>query len=78
MQSYAVDYNDTYPAAGTDLQATLDPNYVDNWPKDPWSAGVKMSTNSATKGNAMYSIPGSNTFQLIGYGKNNNGVITVP
>ena len=78
IQSYAVDYNDTYPSAAANLQPTLDPTYVDNWPKDPWSAGVKMVTNSATTGNANYSIPGSNTFLLIGYGKNNKGVITVP
>ena len=78
VQSWAVDKNDTYPTAGTDLQATLDPNYVDNWPKDPWKSGVKMSTNSASKGNAMYATTTSSGFTLIGYGKSNNPIITVP
>jgi type IV pilus assembly protein PilA len=85
IQSYAVDYNDAYPAAGTNMAPTsaqakdgiLGP-FVDNWPKDPWSAtGVLMSTASATQGNSSYTTTGS-TFSLIGYGKSNKAIITVP
>jgi prepilin-type N-terminal cleavage/methylation domain-containing protein len=76
IQSYAVDYNDTYPAAGN-LQPTLDPAFVDNWPKNPWT-NVKMTTNTTTKGETNYTIPASNTFRLIGYGRSGTGIITVP
>jgi type II secretion system protein G len=76
IQSYAVDYNDTYPATGN-LEPTLNPTYVDNWPKDPWSSGTLMVTNSATQGNTNYTKT-STGFTLIGYGKGNKAIITVP
>ena len=35
VQSYAVDYTDTYPRTG-DVNF-LSGSYVDNWPKNPWT-----------------------------------------
>jgi len=76
VQSYAVDYNDTYPTGTLSSQASSLGNYVDNWPKNPWSAGTGM-TQAAGPGNFAYGTA-SNTFSLIGYGKSGTGVITVP
>ena len=86
IQSWAVDNNDLYPADGAELQPVLVSNgipLVDNWPDDPWVAGVAMSTNTAAQGNAMYDVDPANTgtldnFTMSGYGKNNAVVITVP
>jgi type II secretion system protein G len=72
VQSYAVDYNDTYPT-GTDVNF-LKGNYVDNWPKDPWLNSDM--TASGTKGGYAYTDT-STGFRLVGYGKS-GGVITVP
>ena len=68
-----------------DLEATLNPDYVDNWPDDPWGDGtVLMATNTATQGNADYTVTDTNStgdpteFQLVGYGKDDDPIITVP
>jgi type II secretion system protein G len=76
VQSYAVDNNDTYPAAGGVSSSTMT-SYVDNWPKNPWSAGVAMQDSSA-QGDYTYSIPSAGTFRLIGHGKGGTNIITVP
>jgi type IV pilus assembly protein PilA len=75
VQSYAVDYNDTYPAAVSSASACLGP-YVDNWPKNPWSAGSYM-TQTSGRGNFSYAT-GTNNFTIVGFGKSSTGVITVP
>ena len=50
VQSYAVDNNDTYPAAVADKTALA--TYVDNWPKNPWTnADMKDAT---TEGDYTY------------------------
>lgn len=75
VQSWAVDNNDLYPDDAS--QATL-VNYVDNWPKNPWTQDP-MATDSATQGDAMYTVDGTNDdFELVGYGKDDNPIITVP
>jgi type II secretion system protein G len=74
VQSYAVDYNDTYPPAATVVQATMVP-YLDNWPKNPWT-NVFM-VQASTRGNFTYTVTAS-AFQLIGMGKSGTGIITVP
>jgi len=75
VQSYAVDYNDTYPS--TVSQSTM-AIYVDNWPKNPWTNVFMANAASFTKGDYAYSGGGASTsFQLIGWGKS-AGVITVP
>ena len=86
IQTWATDNNDIYPDDGVDLEGTLNPDYVDNWPDDPWGDGtVLMSTNDDTMGNAMYEVTATNTagtsnteFEMIGYGKDDDPVITVP
>ena len=84
IQSWAVDNNDTYPNDTADLEASLNGTYVDNWPKDPWGDGtVLMATNSATQGNALYTVDVDNDganddFSLVGYGKDDVEVIRVP
>ena len=74
VQTYAIDYDDTYPPAPN--VNFMNGTYVDNWPKNPWSAPGLM-TAGAAQGQYTYSVPGSN-FLLIGHGKNGNPVITVP
>ncbi len=61
VQSYAVDYNDTYPTAAS---STALASYVDNWPKNPWT-NVLMADDSA-KGDYSYSNL-STTFRIIGH-----------
>src|SRR5690242_20535568 len=41
VQSYAVDSNDTYPAATLVTKAGMT-DYVDNWPKNPWDTTQPM------------------------------------
>jgi len=85
IQSYAVDHNDAYPAdaAAATLKDASGTPYVDNWPKNAWT-NVAMVTNAATQGNSLYA-PTKSTgstvndgFSLIGYGKGNTPIITVP
>ena len=76
VQSYAVDYNDSYPASAAVTNVTM-ASYVDIWPKDPWGTGGPMSANSATVGNCMYT-GATSTFTLVGYGKGNKVVLSVP
>jgi len=86
IQSFAVDHSDLYPADTAELQGVLISNgvpLVDNWPDDPWNNGTAMSTMSATQGNSEYTAnpdgnPTIDNFILIGYGKNDAAVITVP
>jgi hypothetical protein len=73
VQSYAVDHNDTYPAAAD--SGTL-ASYIDNWPKNPWLT-TPMETNKTTEGNCNYTVT-STAFSLVGYGTGGNPVITVP
>ena len=69
IQSYAVDNNDTYPAAGTVTQALLVDSsskpYVDNWPKNPFVAGTYMAPGT-TSGTYTYTV-GSSVFSLVGH-----------
>ncbi len=79
VQSYAVDHNDTYPATAAVSTASM-ASYVDNWPKNPWSTAA-MDANAATQGNCMYTgtgAPSNTSFTLVGYGKSNAVVISVP
>jgi hypothetical protein len=75
VQSYAVDYNDTYPPQATVVQANMIP-YVDNWPRNAWGDSQYM-LRAAGRGNFSY-VPSSSAFTLIGFGKSATGVITVP
>jgi len=73
VQSYAVDYNDTYPTTVTSAAMAA---YVDNWPKNPWT-NVAMDPAINLKGNFTYTTT-SSAFQLIGLGAKGTGIITVP
>jgi prepilin-type N-terminal cleavage/methylation domain-containing protein len=60
VQSYATDYNDTYPVdtAGA-LKAALNPSQIDVWPTNPFVSGSPAMTdnvnaNAAGKGNLVY------------------------
>ena len=63
VQSYAVDFNDTYPT-GTDVNF-LKGSYVDNWPQNAFSTGDMVA--AASQGNYQYS-QASGSFKLIGQG----------
>ena len=77
VQSYAVDHSDAYPAslASGTLIDVSGANYVDNWPKNPYS--TSPMANSAAVGDYQYSQPASNTFRIIG-NLSNSGGFTVP
>jgi prepilin-type N-terminal cleavage/methylation domain-containing protein len=62
VQSYAVDNNDTYPAAVA-TKAALS-TYVDNWPKNPWQ-NVDMKDSTA-QGDYTYTSA-TTTFSLTGH-----------
>ncbi|HQJ27616.1 MAG TPA: type II secretion system protein GspG, partial [Thermoleophilia bacterium] len=87
VQSYAVDHNDAYPPATAVVNTLGTPpaknvgDYVDNWPKNPWSATGAAMAREAGAGNFSYANPGTGgegTFTLIGFGKGGTGIITVP
>ena len=73
VQSYAVDYTDTYPPSG-DVNF-LKGSYVDNWPKDPWVAATDMTQAASGRGHYNY-VKGSTNFTLTGF--LNNGTFIVP
>ena len=77
VQSYAVDHSDAYPATLTQagLIDSSGANYVDNWPKNPYS--TSPMANSTSTGDYQYSQPASNTFRIIG-NLSNSGGFTVP
>ena len=79
LANYAIDHTDTYPAAVS--KATLVDSsgtaYVDNWPKNPYTAGVDMQESPANLGDYHYTqIGGGSNFQLVGH--MNAGGWTVP
>jgi type IV pilus assembly protein PilA len=80
IASYAIDNSDNYPTTGTVSKATLvdasGMSYVDNWPRNPWSATAADMAEGATKGNYVYTSA-ITTFSLVGYGKS-GAVMTVP
>ena len=67
VQSWAVDNNDTYPpSSGVVAQSTMN-SYVNNWPKNPYSATSAYMTNTNSLGNFVYSQgSGSTTYSLTG------------
>jgi type II secretion system protein G len=76
VQTYAVDNGDNYPA---DAGKTNLSTFVDNWPKNPWSANGVPMADTGTQGNYNYDQVGSGTsFSLVGIGKGTNPIITVP
>jgi hypothetical protein len=77
VQSYAVDHSDAYPATLTQagLIDSSGANYVDNWPKNPYT--TSPMANSTSTGDYQYSQPASNTFRIIG-NLSNSGGFTVP
>ena len=75
IESYAVDNNDTYPAAGS-LNTSL-ASYIDNWPKNPYQANAPMAYSAtANPGYYNYTLPASNTFQVTGW--LSSGTFTLP
>ena len=73
VQTYAVDYNDNYPATG-DLNAGLKGTYVDNWPQNSWGTGAMTYSTTPTKGLYNY-VNGTTTFTLTGYLSNSKTFI---
>ena len=80
VQSYAVDYNDTYPAAAAEpaadarsgLRRQLAQGCLERQRDDDDERRRQARATCST------SIPASNTFRLVGYGKSGTGIITVP
>jgi type IV pilus assembly protein PilA len=70
LQSYAVDNLDTYPltavgnAAGG-LQGLLDPDFIDNWPDNPFE-NVAMDASAAV-GDFTYTSADGQSFTLAGH-----------
>jgi len=54
IQSWAVDNNDVYPAAGLVEKGAAVGAQVDGWPNDPFSNPTVAMTNSGLKGNYLY------------------------
>ena len=50
--------------------------YVDNWPKNPWSANADMQEGTG-QGNYTYTNLGT-TFSLVGHGRNGSNIFTAP
>ena len=74
VQSWAVDNNDSYPAAGTVTKNGL-ASYVDNWPNNPFAAAANTAMIiSSNKGDFNYT---STTSDFTLSGNLNNGVFTV-
>jgi len=94
IQSYAVDMNDVYPvatlvkqASGTAAAPTVG-NFVDNWPKDPWSTATPMAYMAQGSGSGTWStanighyfytqVTAGTSFTLVGMGKTKI-IISVP
>jgi type II secretion system protein G len=79
VQSYAVDHSDTYPTALTASTQLVDANgnnYVDNWPKNPFT-NVLMAGSSAQGDFTYTNNAASSTFTLQGH-LSNNGQFQVP
>jgi len=77
VQSYATDYNDTYPLDTVTLSADL-VSQVDTWPDNPFVSGTVNMTNSATattvkKGNLAYIHASATTADFTLGGVLNNG-----
>ena len=72
VQSYAVSYDDRYPA---DASSTTLAGEIDVWPRNPWT-NAPMASNVTTMGNCNYA-PTSTSFTITGYGKS-GAIITVP
>jgi type IV pilus assembly protein PilA len=71
VQSYAVDYTDTYPPSGS--VNFLAGSYVDNWPKNPWTNNAMDS--GGARGQYTYAKT-STAFTLAGH--LNSGDFQVP
>jgi type IV pilus assembly protein PilA len=90
VESWAVDNNDQFPAAGQVIDTKIGGNdpalrnvgdYVDIWPTDPWSttAPKAFMGNSGDQGNYAYTVDNTaGTFNLVGYGKGDTPIIQVP
>ena len=79
VQSYAVDNNDTYPAAGGVTEAALG-DLVDNWPANAWDPDGAYMVDANTRGNFVYTTnTAQDSFALQGVGKDGAGdfIITV-
>jgi len=79
LASYAIDHQDTYPAALPDGSGLVDASgqtYVENWPANPWTGADMVS--SANQGDYTYTPPTSTSgFVLVGHLSGNKG-FTVP
>jgi prepilin-type N-terminal cleavage/methylation domain-containing protein len=75
VQSYAVDYNDQYPGSVSSANLSA---WVDNWPRNPWSASSAAMNDGTGQGQYTYTTPTSSSFRLVGHGKGGSNIITVP
>jgi type II secretion system protein G len=77
LASYGVDHDDTYPAGVADKSVLRDPSgvdYVDNWPKNPWT-GADMK-DDPSKGHYTYQqVAGGRTFTLAGHTSSGDFVV---
>ena len=72
VQTYAVDYSDTFPASGNINWLSTD--YVDNWPKNAFGTGPMI--NGTAVGTYGYTNnAASSTFTLVGFLKKGSFVV---
>lgn len=79
IQSYAVDNEDVYPAAGGVTVGALG-DLVDNWPNNPWETAPHPMEDADAKGDFVYTTNADqSSFKLDGVGKDGAGdyIITV-
>jgi len=79
LGTYAVDHQDTYPAAGTVSKLTFVDdsgiNYVDDWPANPWTGGDMVEGTS--EGDYVYTRVAA-SFTLVGLGTHGVAVFSAP
>ena len=68
IQTYAVDNNDAYPPATAVLQTGALAQYVDSWPRNPFSNATPQAymAQSTNNGDYTYTL-GSTAFSLSGH-----------
>ncbi len=77
LQTLAIDTNDKYPIASKVSSEGTVATFVSPWPKNPWDN--ELMTSGTTKGHYAYAqLALGTSFSLIGYGKGDKVVISVP
>ena len=78
VQSYATDWNDTYPPDTGNLYPLLGPggtsSQVDAWPVNPWHSPTLINTTLDTEGNVQYTLNADGSYTLAMFGKDGDAI----